>query len=139
MDSGSPMDTLEEARAFFQKDRFATDAGMTVEAAAPGHAVIGLRLTEAHQNAMGFPMGGVLCTMADFACAVASNFGTGTGLHVSADAHISFLAPCRGRELRAEANCIKAGKRLSWFEVAVRDELGTLLCKADFTMCAIGR
>lgn len=137
MDNGIVMDTLDQARAFFRGDRFATDAGMTVEAAAPGRAVIGLRLTEAHQNAMGFPMGGVLCTMADFACAVASNFGTGTGIYVSADAHVSFLNPCRGRVLTAEAACIKPGKRLSYFEVNIRDDLGTHIARAAFTMCRV--
>ena len=129
--------TLEQARAFFEKDRFATEAGMTIEAAAPGRAVIRLTLTKAHRNAMGFPMGGVLCTMADFACAVASNFGAGTGLHVSADANISFLNPCRGKVLTAEATCVKPGKRLSWYEVNIRDDLETLLVKATFTMCTV--
>ena len=137
MDSGISMDTLEDARAFFQKDRFATEAGMTIEEAAPGRAVIRLTLTEAHQNAMGCPMGGVLCTMADFACAVASNFGTGTGLHVSADANVSFLNPCLGQVLTAEAVCIKPGKRLSWYEVTIRDDLEILLIKATFIMCTV--
>ena len=100
----------------------------------PGFARIRLLLTEAHQNAMGFLMGGVLLTMADFACAVASHFGPGAGQHVSADAHVSFLNPCRGQTLRAEASRLKGGKKLSWYEVLIRDEGDTLIARAAFTM-----
>ena len=126
--------TLDRARTFFAKDRFAAGSGMIIEDAAPGFARIRLLLTEAHQNAMGFLMGGVLLTMADFACAVASHFGPGAGQHVSADAHVSFLNPCRGQTLRAEASRLKGGKKLSWYEVLIRDEGDTLIARAAFTM-----
>ena len=134
MDSGIVLETLEQARAFFQKDRFAAGSGMTVEEVSPGRAVISLCLTEAHRNAVGGVMGGVLLTMADFACAVASHFGPGAGQHVSADAHVSFLNPCRGQTLRAEATRLKGGKKLSWYEVLIRDEGDTLIARAAFTM-----
>ena len=137
MDTTSELTTLAAARAFFQGDRFAAGSGMTIEDAAPGHARIRLLLTEAHMNAVGFLMGGVPLTMADFACAVASHYGPGAGQHVSADAHVSFLNPCRGKELLAEADRIKAGKRLSWYEVLIRDELNTQIARATFTMCRI--
>lgn len=134
MDTTPELLTLDQARAFFRKDRFASGSGMTIEDAAPGFARIRLLLTEAHQNAMGFLMGGVLLTMADFACAVASHFGPGAGQHVSADAHVSFLNPCRGQTLRAEATRLKGGKKLSWYEVLIRDEGDTLIARAAFTM-----
>ena len=137
MDTIPELATLDQARAYFREDRFATDAGMTIESAAPGRAVIRLTLTEAHQNARGFLMGGVPLTMADFACAVASHYGAGAGLWVSADAHVSFLNPCRGQELLAEATCLKRGRKLSWSEVLIRDELDTPVAKATFTMCKV--
>ena len=137
MDTPVELTTLDQARAFFRGDRFATDAGMTIADAAPGWALIRLPLTEAHQNARGSLMGGVPLTMADFACAVATHFGAGAGLWVSADAHVSFLNPCKGGELVAEATRIKGGKRLSWYEVLIRDELDTLIAKATFTMCRV--
>lgn len=126
--------TLDQARAFFAKDRFAAGSGMTIENVAPGRALISLALTDRHKNAMGGVMGGVLLTMADFACAVASHFGPGAGQHVSADAHVSFLNPCGGQTLRAEATRLKGGGRLSWYEVLIRDELNTPVAKATFTM-----
>ena len=129
--------TLEAARAFFQGDRFAAGSGMTIEAAAPGRSLIRLSLTEAHLNACGFLMGGVPLTMADFACAVAAHYGRDAGLWVSADAHVSFLNPCKGRTLTAEAVCLKRGKKLSYYEVNIRDERDTDVAKAAFTMCRV--
>ena len=127
--------TLEAARTFFRGDRFATDAGMTIDDAAPGRARIRLPLTEAHLNARGFLMGGVPLAMADFSCAVASHYGPGAGLWVSADAHMSFLNPCKGRTLLAEATCRKRGRKLSYYEVTIRDELDNDVARAMFTMC----
>ena len=129
--------TLDQARAFFQGDRFATNSGMRIEDAAPGRSLIRLTLTEAHRNAMGFLMGGVPLTMADFACAVAAHYGPGAGQWVSADTHVSFLAPCRGRELAAEAVCLKRGRKLSFYEVFIHDEADDLVAKASFILCSI--
>ena len=126
--------TLEAAQAFFQGDRFAAGSGMTIEEAAPGRALVFLVLTDRHRNAVGGVMGGVVLTMADFACAVATHYGPGAGQWVSADAHVSFLNPCRGQTLRAEATRLKGGKKLSWYEVLIRDEGDTLIARAAFTM-----
>ena len=131
------METVADARAFFSGDRFASDAGMTIETASVRHAVIRLPLDDRHRNAMGGLMGGVVAAMADFACAVASNFGTGTGQYVTADAHISFLNACRGKELTAEAVCVKHGGKLSFYEVSVRDDTRTKVANAAFTMCRV--
>ena len=134
MGNGIELTTLDQARAFFQGDRFAAGSGMTIEDAAPGRARISLILTDRHRNAVGGVMGGVLLTMADFACAVATHYGPGAGQHVSADAHVSFLNACKGRELWAEASCLRAGRKLSWYEVLIRDELDTPVARATFTM-----
>ncbi len=134
MEANIELTTLDQARTFFQGDRFAAGSGMTIEDAAPGRARISLVLTDRHRNAVGGVMGGVVLTMADFACAVATHYGPGAGRHVSADAHVSFLDPCKGRELWAEANRLKGGRKLSWYEVLIRDEQGALVARADFTM-----
>ena len=134
MDTTPELLTLDQARAFFRKDRFASGSGMTIEDAAPGFARIRLLLTEAHQNAMGFLMGGVALTMADFSCAVASHFGPGAGQWVSVDAQVSFLNPCRGQTLLCEATCLKKGGKLAWYQVSIRDELDTPVARATFTM-----
>ena len=136
MDTTMELATLDQARAFFQGDRFAAGSGMTIEDAAPNRSRIRLVLTDRHKNAVGGVMGGVPLTMADFACAVASHYGPGAGQWVSADAHVSFLNACRGQELIAEATCLKRGKKLAWYEVLIRDEMGNAVAKATFTMCS---
>ena len=137
MTDGIMMDTLQQARDFFQNDRFATENGMTIRDASQRHALIGLVLTGTHRNAAGSVMGGVLFTMADFACAVAANFGSGTGLHVSADANVRFLRPCSGGTLAAEAICVKHGDKLSFYDVSISDETGAEIAAASFTMCRV--
>ena len=68
--------TLEEVRAFFARDRYATVAcGAAIEQARPGYARVSLAIGENHLNGMGSLMGGVSFTMADFAFAVAANVG----------------------------------------------------------------
>ena len=46
--------------------------------------------------------------------------------HVS----VTFLAPAKGQELRAEARCVKAGRTTCLYEVEVRDEAGTFVAQA---------
>ena len=133
----TPITTLEQARVFFAKDLYATENGMTVEEAEPGRSVIRLALTDRHKNAVGSLMGGVQLTMADFACAVASQFGPDAKPHVSLDAHVSFLAACRGTILTAEAKAVRQGRSVSFYEVFITDDTGRLIAKADFTMYCV--
>ena len=128
------IETLEQAREFFSNDRYATDSGMYIEKVSPRYALIRMPIDERHQNARGSLMGGVILTIADFACAVACKFGLDTGAYVSADAHTSFLSACRGKELIAEAICIKQGGRLAFYEVSITDELETPVARSNFTM-----
>ena len=128
------LETLEQAREFFKKDRFATENGMTIESVEPGHSVIRLELDETHLNAAGALMGGVPFTMADFACAVAANFGPDAALTVSTNASIGFMSPCRGKVLFAEAVRVKKGRNLSFYEVSVKDDAGSFVARASFTM-----
>ena len=80
---------LEQARAFFQKDCFATENGAVIEAVEDGMARCSMMLTPHHLNAAGNVMGGAIFTLADFTAAVATNW-QGT-LHVSRTSQITFL------------------------------------------------
>lgn len=119
------MPTLDQIRACFSGDRFATETtGITIETAEPSHAVCVLPLRPELLNANGVPMGGAIFTLADFAFAVAAN-GHSTAVTVSQHASITFLAPARGQTLIAEAICIKAGRRTCLYQVEVKDDAGT--------------
>ena len=69
------MTKLEEARLFFAKDRFATENGAVIDEIGEHYAICSMEITPHHQNAAGRVMGGAVFMLADFAFAVASNFG----------------------------------------------------------------
>ena len=69
------MTKLEEARAFFAGDRFATENGAVIDEIGEHYAICSMELTPHHLNAAGRVMGGAVFMLADFAFAVASNFG----------------------------------------------------------------
>ena len=119
------MPTLEEIRATFAADRFATEAaGCEIRLAEPGHAICAMTLHPHHLNAAGTPQGGAIFTVADFAFAVAVN-AFAEQVTVSLQHGITFLAPARGKEIVAEARCVRSGRSTCFYTVTISDELGT--------------
>lgn len=118
------MSKLDEARKFFENDRFATLAtGIVIEEIGENYAKCSLKITENHINAVGHVMGGVAYTLADFVFAVSTNFEkTPTVTTVS---QISYLAAPRGKVLFGESKCLKDGKRNCFYEITITDDLGT--------------
>lgn len=126
-----PEKTLEAVRAYFAADRFATENGAVIEEFGEGYALCSLQVEARHRNAIGAVMGGVLFTLADFAFAVAANWKqVGT---VSVHGDIAFLSGVRGKRLLAEARCIRAGRSSCFYQVDVRDELGTHVARVSVT------
>lgn len=118
------MPTLDQIRACFSGDRFATEAaGVTINVAEPGHAVCSMPIRPVHLNANSVPMGGAIFTLADFAFAVAAN-GHSTQVTVTQQVSVTFLSASRGKTLIAEARCLKAGRATCLYTVDVTDELG---------------
>ncbi len=127
--SGTP---IEEVRARFSRDRFATNAcGCTVLEAWRGHAVCAFDITPVHRNALGAVMGGAIFTLADFALAVASNVDDSTAVSVSNT--IEFLSSTRGQRLIATCDASKSGRSLCFYTVDVRDDLDTLVARMSAT------
>ena len=127
------MSELQEARAFFAGDRYATAVtGAVIEEIGPRYAKVSLTLDpERHFNAVGGVMGGVPFTLADFAFAVASNWkGAPT---VSLASQITYLSSVKGRTLFAEANCVKSGRSTCYYRVCISDELGTDVAEVTIT------
>ena len=113
------MPSLEELNSRFNRDCFATAVvGARIQEAEPGRAVCVLPLRPAHMNANGTPMGGAIFTFA-----VAAN-GFSEKVTVSQHASITFMAPAKGKELRAEATCLKAGRTLCLYAVDITDDQG---------------
>lgn len=116
--------TLEEIQKRFLGDRFATEClGAEIEDAGPGYARCSCRIQPQHKNAVGSVMGGAIFTLADFAFAVAAN--TDQPITVSLTSQITYLGTAKGERLVAEAVCRKSGRTTCYYEILVKDELGS--------------
>lgn len=67
-------------------------------------------------------MGGAIFTLADFACAVASNVGEEPTVSVAFS--IQYLSAVKGKRLIATADAQKNGRTLGFYDCMVRDDLG---------------
>lgn len=114
--------SLEEAREFFKKDAFATNAGMGIDELTEDGAVCSVILGDGHRNAYGGVMGGVIFTLADLALAATAN--NIHSLSVAQSVNINYLSAPKGEKLIARAKCIKNGKTTSVIEVKVEDDTG---------------
>ena len=118
----SNFNSLEEARDFFYKDKFAVTTGITLDELTDEEAVCSLELTEDHKNAYGGVMGGVIFTLADFAFAVMTN-----QIHqptVAQQVSINYLSAPKGNKLIARAKCRKSGRTSSIVNIDVSDDTG---------------
>lgn len=118
------MSDLESVKQYFSNDRYATECtGIEIEAVSQGYAKCTLKIQPRHCNALGKPMGGAIFTLADFAFAVASNFGDDTV--VSQVSQITYLSAAKGSTLIAQAREVKSGRKTCFYQIEVNDELGT--------------
>ena len=123
---------IEEVRALFANDRFATEAcGCRVVEASRGHAVCEFDLTDIHRNAQGNVMGGAIFTLADFALAIACNMGEAPTVAVGNS--IEFMTTAKGTRLIATCDVDKSGRSLGFYTVHVTDELGTPVAQMTAT------
>lgn len=123
--------SLEEVKAIFADDRFATENGAVIEEIKDKYAKCSVEITDFHRNAMGAVMGGVYFMLADFAFAVAANWKKmGT---VSLTSDISFLGSAKGEKLIAEAVCIKDGRTTACYRIDVKDNLDNLVATVTTT------
>ena len=128
--------TLDEVRALFKGDRFATENGAVIDEIGDKSAVCSLVLTDSHRNAMGAVMGGVYFTLADFAFAVAANHEKMGCVSLHSD--VSFLGAAKGKKLIAKAVCIKNGRSTACYRVDVTDEMGNLAATVTTTGYHVG-
>ena len=118
------MSDLEEARAFFANDKYATEAtGIVIEAVGEHYARCSLRLDARHLNAVGHVMGGVVYTMADFTFAVSTNFRAEC-LTVTNVAQVSYLNSPEGDTLYSESRLLKDGRKICFYEITITDSTG---------------
>jgi len=123
-----PVPDLEKIRAIFAADRFASAAGIVIDAVTEETVECSMDITERHMNAGGTVQGGAIFTLADLAFAVHANLpllcGAPIGITVGQSNSISFLSPPRGSRLIARSTCLTRGRSISVFRIAVADDTG---------------
>ncbi len=123
--------SIEEARAFFRQDLYATENGMVLDEYTEDGSVCSVELTGHHRNAEGGVMGGVMLTLIDFSFATAAcNVHRPT---VAQQISMNFLNPPRGTRLTARSFCRKDGKTSCVYQVNVTDDLGRDIAQAVVT------
>ena len=114
--------SIDDARAYFSADRFATENGITLDELDAEHAVTSLTLSSRHRNAFGGVMGGAIFTLADFAFAALTN--DRERLAVAQQVSINYLAAPKGERLVATARYRKDGRNSCVVNVDVVDDAG---------------
>ena len=127
----STFTSLEEAKAFFIKDRFAAENNMFLEALTEDGAVCSMEITERHMNAEGHLMGGAILALADFTFAAASNNAHRPS--VAQQVSLNFLNASKGKKLVSTAFCIKTGRTSCVYRIEIKDDLGKDVAQAMFT------
>ena len=123
--------TLEEVRAYFERDRYAAMTGIRIDELEPGRAVCSFSIEDHHRNAEEGVMGGAIFTLVDLTFAAAA--GTMYMPTVAQQVSMSFLSGSRGTRLIADAHCRKDGKNSAVYQVDVRDDLGRDIAVATVT------
>ena len=114
--------TIDEAREYFSKDRFATGNGMTLDEVDATHAVASLTIDSRHKNAFGGVMGGAIFTLADFAFAALTN--DRERVTVAQQVSINYFSQPKGARLVATARYKKDGRNSCVVNVDVVDDSG---------------
>ena len=118
------MNELEEARAYFANDRYASEVtGVVIEAVGEHYAKCSLKVDRRHLNALDSLMGGVVYTMADLTFAVSTNFRAERPT-VTNVAQVTYLNPLSGDMLYSESRLLKDGRRVCNYEIRIWDNTG---------------
>lgn len=122
---------IEKIKEFFKNDKFAMNAGISIDWVENGNCCCTMPITDLHMNAGGTVQGGAIFTLCDFAFAVGSN--SLGHLTVSLMCSVNFLKVAKGKVLTAVATNVSSTKRTAVYDVVVKDELGTLVSKMTIT------
>lgn len=114
--------SIDEARAFFAGDRFATENGMTLDELDESHAVTSVEIGARHRNALGGVMGGAIFTLADLAFAALTNDRERSV--VAQQVSVNYLAAPKGGRLVATARYKKDGRSSCVVNVDIVDDSG---------------
>ncbi|MFM9942275.1 MAG: hydroxyphenylacetyl-CoA thioesterase PaaI [Hyphomicrobiaceae bacterium] len=116
------------AAAMWADDKASPALGMAILAVGPGTAMLAMTVGPTMVNGLGICHGGFIFTLADSACAFASNSYNQRAVLQTGE--IFLIAPARvGTSLIAEASERHRGERSGIYDVAVRTEAGEAIAE----------
>ena len=130
--------TVEEINQLHKKQQgYIAKTGIRITDLAEGYAKGRVVLDASCNNPMDYVHGGCLFTLADTVAGhAAMTYG---GVVTTSSAEIHYLNPAKDTEyIEAEANVIRNGRTISLFDVMIRDDKGTEICKLILTYFKIG-
>ncbi|MCK9156089.1 MAG: PaaI family thioesterase [Paludibacteraceae bacterium] len=107
------------------KDEFAKLCNMKIVDFDHGTAIAEMEIIDSLKNGFGTIQGGALFTLADFACAAASNSQGKRA--VSLDASITFIKAVKSGKVTATASEIFLRRTVAAYKVEIRDEENDLV------------
>lgn len=124
------MKDTQQAKDYFKQDIYAVETtGIKIDTAYDGYAKCSLKILPKHLNAMGYVMGGVIYTLADFAFAVASN--SDNKFCVTLSSTISYLSACKANQIFAETYCEKSGRSTCFYTIKITDDKNNLIANVN--------
>jgi len=116
------------AAAMWAEDNASRGLGMRLDRVGPGSAVLSMGVTPAMVNGLGICHGGFIFTLADSACAFASN--SYNQRMVLQSSQMTLLAPARlGMRLVAEGAERHRAERSAIYDVSVRSDVGEVIAE----------
>ena len=116
------------AAAMWADDNGSRGLGMQIDDVGPGTARLSMLVRDTFVNGLGICHGGFIFTLADSACAFASNSYNQRAVLQSGQ--ITLIAPARtGMRLVAEASERQRGERSGIYDVTVRTETGEIIAE----------
>jgi acyl-CoA thioesterase len=116
---------MEDIKSFLKRDNFSNLVGIELLEVKPGYARTKLEIKPHHLNGFRAVHGGVIFTLADLACAAASNAEGQLTVLVSASIH--YIKSGKGGTLFAEAKKICSNAKLSSFEITISDDKAEII------------
>lgn len=107
-------------------DQFGDFCGIKLKEQTDGRAVAEAAVEPHHLNGLGSVHGGFIFTLADIAFAAASNCN---GSAVGVSVNISYLKGGPARHLRAEANRVANGRKISHYNIDITNQDGLPVAK----------
>ena len=118
---------------------FDSHNGVRVADVGDGKATVVVDLQQENLNSWGGPHGGLLFTMADVACGLAT-ISLRQEACVTINAGMDFIAATGGQGvIRAEGRVLHCGGKLCFCAAEVYDQADTLLSRLNITMYFTGR